>query len=665
MARWAIGVQVGDYKPTCIVQIQEGRYKRGYRPWAGSDVSATIPGESKNRPWMAYWQASGPWTTVPGVKSIQISSGFDQGGMPVANVVINNVRFAQRTGHAVTPPGGSPLDGIYYAIERGYLSPLRGYRAPQRPASAPANEWARKLKRARRIRTWQGYGPPNNANLDLTTNGGWSFHGMIDDVTPTGDEISLTARMGTTLTDQRTFGWNKSRQLSDPVIFCDREDAEKIKRVGSSAKASSTQSGHPAKRVLDEDSGSSWRSAGNAQPEVTQWIEIRVPKGRYTDFVMDPAYDGLEMYVGFYVRDGKVDGVPVSNGWVGSDTVPGGNGGWKYIRKAIVSTNRTQRTLGHSIECGDNSILRIGFRNLQKRGGQPYRAGVTYLRAIRRTLSDEAERDKYILVDDITDVVKIVLRWAGFTEWSIESAGVRLNGKAVFNRSTMLSEIIAKAAEQTGWLFHVVPPVTGESQGIAIFTSNQALVRSGTTLDIRDDQLLTAIQPRFSRDDLPYIVRVRGKEHKNGAQLGADKSKRIMAVLWTPWGDPGTGDDDLAGVIRHSVVSRPDLGSYEECVVAAYLVCINAALQQVTATAEIPANPMATLNFQVGLIDKATGINSRLWISNWTHEASYTQEGYWRMSLGGSLIDTPDMQKLLTMIESKGLMGRLSPIGRI
>jgi hypothetical protein len=67
------------------------------------------------------------------------------------------------------------------------------------------------------------------------------------------------------------------------------------------------------------------------------------------------------------------------------------------------------------------------------------------------------------------------------------------------------------------------------------------------------------------------------------------------------------------------------------------------ALQAVTAVVEIPGHPGLNLDDQVGVLDTGTGMNTRMWISNRSSTFQTGEQTSWVMTLGGSLIDTPDM----------------------
>jgi hypothetical protein len=166
-------------------------------------------------------------------------------------------------------------------------------------------------------------------------------------------------------------------------------------------------------------------------------------------------------------------------------------------------------------------------------------------------------------------------------------------------------------------------------------------------VEIRDDQMLTGMNVKISEEPLPYIIRVRGKIVKGGTTLGGDDSKRVMAVYRPPWWD----SNRLAGIIKHSIHTQPELKTHEECMVACYLWAVNAALGMVTATCETMGNPVVDLNDQVSVVDTGTGMNTRMWVSNMEQSGTYGESTSWKMTLGGAMIDTPEMIALIKEID--------------
>ncbi len=652
---WASRNHVGARRPVMVVQVRRGSWRRDYRAWS-SPIAAAIPDETAELPWYPIFTETTPWVDVPYVQSCEIASDFDQNGLSVATIRLNNVGMTEAVG---------PLGDLYHAIDRGVLSPSRGYNPPTRPNDGlTPNAWSDVLTEYANVRVWQGFGQPvrDGGAMPETggMNGAWVFNGLVDDVDLDSDpaHIVIVARAGMILTDSRVFGWNKSKQLKDPVVFSDTRDADDIQQVGENPAASSVlDASSLADNVIDDDGTERtyWRSIDHTTEANTEWVEISVPAGRYQEITLE-CDAGMELYVGFDVRalspteDALYDGLSVPEGFIATGAlVPGANGGWPYIA-SVSSTlaNRQVISLGHSIVCGFNSIIRVGFRKLKLVSAGAYRARVRTFTGQRRKRMEAAITNKWILVDDMSDVVRVVLRWAGYQEWEVENTGVRVKGKMLFNRATFLIDIIKRCQELTGFVFFVTDPVDGESQGVPIFRRNAALQQGVPVTEVRDTDFLVGLKFKRSGAPLPYIIRYRGKTARSGSILGGDSSKRIMYVYRPPW----TEDNTMAGIIKHVARTEHSLRTLLECQVACYLLAINAALRAYTATIEIAANPSIELDEQVGIRDTSTGLNTRLWTVGRTTTFQAGKQASWTMTIQGSLIDTEDLTALIDEIDA-------------
>lgn len=685
-------VHAGAAKPETVVEIRKGHYHYDYQSFTAPLEGLDIPGESDAKPWRAQWVADSPWKQIPAVQQVELTQDFAQNGITVATLQVENIRMAEAQ---------SPLGSLYHLVDRGYLAPFRNYTPPTRPQKLADSdlEWQDLLAGMAQIRVWQGYGPPErNPNGSMPADGGengvWVFMGMIDDIDPTSrpDRITISARdHGKVLTDKRVFGWNISPQINDPVVFMDRGEADKITNVGGSASSSSYADGSPARFVTDDDDSTAWFSRPRGTPDLTEWVEIRLPAGRYEEYLLDPFYEGMECWVGIYLtprpshtatdssgnttegasdQPPLVDGEEVHAGWLdlGKGVVPGDdNGGWPFIRHLdYISKDSHVRTLGHTIECGDNTRLRVAFRSLKLTAvltGQSdegssyragYRAGVTRLQGRRRVLGlTKDERKSIILIDDAADIVRCVLRWAGFDEWRVENTGTSITGRSVWNRSSYLIDLIKAACDMTGYVFYMGDPSYSDSLGVPVFRRNRALEAPNARVEeLRDTDMLTGIQCKVTEQPLGYIIRVRGKElsrAEGGHGLFGDRTNRVMAVYRPPWTRRGA----LAGVIKHVTYTKLELKTFEDCLVGCYLIALQEALEMATATVSIPAHPGFNLDDQVGLLDTGTGLNTRLWISQRSSTFTTGQQAAWTMTLAGSLIDTPDMIDLVGEINSK------------
>lgn len=384
-ARWASRRHVGTWAPTQTIQVRKGEFQRGYSRWQGNPVDAKIPGESKETPWQSTWVPLTAWSTLPTVVECSMEQGFDSNGIATATITLENVLLRET----------SNLGVLYHYIDRGALAPWRGYNAPGQPwwQVAP-NEWYGVLMRNSQVRIWQGYG------VDVAVS---PFVGLIDDVDTASqpDRIVLTCRdFGKVLTEERMFGWNIGPKLRPPVIFT---AAGKLTGVGEAAghgaEASTERDGHPARFVTDRDVKTIWISHDHTTAANTEYVQIRLPKGRYESIAIHPNYPGMEVFVGVYARDNLLGGEPcqiddfdIPNGWIrlpddeGGGVVPGSpHGGWPYIKRwpAMSDAGKSYR-LDHKLELGDDSVMRVGFRNLRHIGNGVHRCGCARFKAIRR-----------------------------------------------------------------------------------------------------------------------------------------------------------------------------------------------------------------------------------------------------------------------------------------
>jgi hypothetical protein len=334
--------------------------------------------------------------------------------------------------------------------------------------------------------------------------------------------------------------------------------------------------------------------------------------------------------------------VAIDDGWVfaGAGDVPGDNGGWPYVNveNAAVADGSTKYALNHTFELGDDSVIRVGFRQLGQ-VGSVYRAEVRRFQAWTRKDPDD-DATKAVRAADIADIVKVALRWAGFKEWRVENANAEFSGKLSYNRGNKLIDIITDCQKTTGFIFHMAPPTSRDSIGVPVFRSNLAIANIGALRVVRDQDLLTGLQVKSTDEPLGYIIRVRGKESaKYGRNLGNEGLKRLMAIYRPPW----TLNGRLAGLLKHVVLINDKLRSTQECMVMAQLYALQEALASVTATAEIPGHPLIELNEQVYVEDEGTGLLTRLYIAQRSSSYRAGENANWKTTLGGALIDTADV----------------------
>jgi hypothetical protein len=290
---------------------------------------------------------------------------------------------------------------------------------------------------------------------------------------------------------------------------------------------------------------------------------------------------------------------------------------------------------------------------------QDYRAGLNRLVAFRLTVQQIARNKHWILVDDAADVIKWVLMWCGFHEWDIEPTGVRIKNPMVFHQSTKMIDIINYIKEQGDFVFHVGRPSDDlDSIGVPVFRRTKVFtpVQSGME-EVRDTDLLTGINTKFSKESLAWMILCRGKEaskKQGGVLTGEDPDRRLSARYFPPWSgahrDVLTGKYDvnypfagrLAGLWKQVVHTDPNLETYNECLMACILIAAQESLSAFTGTITVPGYPGFELDEQVGITDQGSGVNTRMWIASHTSSFISGQETSWFSTLGGAMIDTPD-----------------------
>lgn len=630
---------------------------RKYAPFRHLDDSKPRPfgfiqdGKHNAAPWHAEWRwTEDDWRDLPNVQQVEINQAFDGNGGMTATVTVENVVAKAYAG----------LAGTFHLVKRGYLSPLLGFAVAQRIAlrrnwSSEQNEWLNVLNGGYMVHVEQGYGEVEP-----------SFRGLIDstDIDVNPDTITITARdFSQMLTDQRIFGWNKAREILPPVIFADRLKADNTKPVGLYPRASGSMKGHPPSAMLKPGTDRQWISEGMNHAGDEVWAEIYLPAGRYTSYWLYQWGASLPMDVALYVENATIDGAPVADGWVDRDKGEANDGTPVIQRYARASHGGRERQLGFEVVC-QSARLRIYYRNL------PYwpvtkdrRIGIARLAGYLRKRKPEAKQKHWILTNDAADVVKWCLMWAGFHEWEVEDTGVRLAKNLVFHQGDFLNQPVKFITDQGQFVFFMKPPTTHpDSIGVPVFRRSTVLEARQVIAQVTDRDILTDVQPKWNKESLSYIIRCRGRamrEHQTGGvPLGEDRTRRVQASYLTPWSgahhnvrsglyDHGPGfTDRLAGLRKHRVIYENLVRNEAEALMMCVLAAIQEALAAYTMTVEIPGNPRLTLDEYVSVIDQASGINSRLWTANVHSTFTSGIETEWKVTLGGTLVDTPDMDLL-------------------
>lgn len=514
-------------------------------------------------------------------------------------------------------------------------------------------------------------------------NGGWHYVRKVNAVSAKGQHVSLggsyelgdksVIRLG--FRNLYKVGTNAYRAgVARFVAVKEKASLTVIRPEGYDAEASSARDGYPATAVEDNNRTTRWISGTHTTDAFTEWVSVRLPRGKYRSFYADIAYPNMEMYVGVYAHDraagtpARMDDVDLPEGWIDNgagDIVPGANGGWKYLFKVTgvpeSEGHSTKFQFGHKLELGRNSILRIGFRNLYSVGTDEYRASVRRLKGNRITTppEDVVTAGRTIIVDDPSDIVRVVLRWAGFTEWDVDDTGATLKDKWVFSREHTLMDIIKKVQEVTGFVFFNTPGTNDESIGKPVFRERGLLSDEWPAGTLRDTEMLTAVQAKLTNEPLASIIRVRGAAAtlKEGGRILGSDPRKLMAVYRPPWHLQGR----TAGIIKHHITVNPRYKDQASVEMAARLIALQEALAAAAAQVQCPGTPQFQLDDTVGLMDEGTGLFTRLYVSNRTSRFQAGKNASYVTTLGGALIDTPDVvamkQEIRELIAQLGLDG--------
>lgn len=665
------GRHVGEAKPTLRAFVRRGHMERRYRNLPDDEVFCFVPGlNGPNAVWYGEWIPDEDYREVPNVLTARGDQDFEQKGVEQVTLEIDNVVLQEQTG----------LGGIFHSIERGFMAPHRGDAGFNGMIPGSPNSWNGLFDdQSTQIMITAGYG---EAYFPL-------FLGLIDDVDLTShpDRLTVTARnMGKFLTDQHTWGDAKNLFIKDPITFCDRQYADEVTDVGRAAEAKTTDGSHPARFVLDEDDNSPWLSSAHEDPDELEWIEVHVPPSRIEDLQLLPAFGGLDMYISVFATNDTVQGggparrtsgEELGEGWIseGLGHVPGTTIPYTQRVNSLKekSVRYAVRNGGGGYIVGDNSRVRLWFRNLQKIPAQRrwvYQAGVKTLEVLDRSRKQAAVKSHWILVDDVSDIIKTVLQWVGMKEWEVESVGARLKRPIVFDRQTFLIDIIEHVAKLTSYVFYVKPPesfdasnlakgnAANKSIGIAVFRQNNAM--KVTPIDkrylVRDEDLITGIQPHFSGEPLAQSVRVRGRlirEKSPGVsqsfsvEAGGAEIGRFFYNYRPVWarGDNGQAGHGQAGLRKQAIHYDEQIVSNYEAKVAALLIAFREALESSQGQIEIPLLPVIHLDHQIAVFDSPTGTSTRLWIASRQWEFQSGDERVFKMTLAGSLIDVPHVRE--------------------
>jgi hypothetical protein len=690
-SRWLSMKHVGKARPRVRAFVRKGHLTRHYKRLADDQVFGYIPGlKSPNDVWYGQWVADSDYVEIPTVKDAKGDQDYSQNGIEQVTMTIDNIGMIEKTGN---------LGALFHMIERGYYSPQRGNRSSRGETAGEKNAWFDVWKdKSTQIMILCGYG---EAVFPLHC-------GLIDKVNLTSrpDQIVVNMRsMGQFVTDQNIFGDAKNLWLRDPITFADRVSVQEGPNVANQANAKSSKPGSNPSFAVDGSGKSAWVSEGHDDPREIEWIEFPVPSGRFIKFEMYPAFTNMEMFVSIFTTntnvpgDGKArfaNGKELGEGWVstGEGQVPGTTIPFVNhvpgVRESMTTYPIT--SAGQKIISGDNTRIRLWFRGLQSSPrnngkGSTNRAGVRECRIRDVAVPDAAKRGHWILIDDVSDMVKMVLQWAGIHDWEIEKTGVRLSDKVVFDRSKKLVDIINYIKEQVSFVFYMRPPDDFDltdlsagnsknlSMGVAVFRQSSAMKDNPPEAveSVRDSNLLTAVNAEFDSGQLPDSIRVRGKAVSDKIAindpghihpLGADRTKRFQASYRPVWARRSS--QGQAHLRKPIVKYEPLIDELYLCEVTCLLIAFQAALASAKGQIEIPLWPLIHLDHQTLLYDEGTGMSTRIWNvqRSWNYVGGAETE--FKMNLGGSFIDVNDVaetrEELVELLSERGRMP--APIAR-
>jgi hypothetical protein len=667
-SRWLGMKHVGEARPVVRAFVRKGHLKRSYRNLPNNQVFGFIPGLlGPSAVWYGEWIPDSDYVEIPNIKDAKGDQDYSQNGIEQVTMTMDNIGMIEQTGN---------LGALFHMIDRGHYSPQRGQPSARGEVAGAKNEWFDTWKdKSTQIVILGGYG---EAIFPLHV-------GLIDKVSLTSrpDQIVANLRsMGQFLSDQHVFMDAKNLWVRDPITFADRVSVQEGPNVANTAQAKSHKPGAPASLAVDGENKSAWVSQGHDDPRELEWIEFPVPAGRFIKFEMNPGYDNMEMYVSIFTTNKNVpgggqarfgNGFEIGEGWLNEEkghvpgtTIPFVN----YVpgvRQALTTFPITDA--GQKIISGDNTRIRLWFRNLHQAPtdngkGLTNRAAVRECMIRDASVPEVAKKANWILVDDVSDIVKIVLQWVGIHDWEIETTGVRLSDKVVFDRNKYLIDIINYVKEQVGFIFYIKPPPEfdlndlspgseiNRHTGVAVFRQSSAMKQN--PLDpiesVRDDNLLTGVNAAFDANVLPDSVRVRGKavsdkiaqndpEHIHA--LGADRTKRYQASYRPVWARKSSAG---AAHLRRPVVHYdPLLDSTYLCQVACVMIAFRAALESAKGEIEMPCWPQIHLDHQTLLFDRGTGMSTRIWNVQRTWNFVSGAEVEFKMNLGGAFLDINDV----------------------
>lgn len=285
------------------------------------------------------------------------------------------------------------------------------------------------------------------------------------------------------------------------------------------------------------------------------------------------------------------------------------------------------------------------------------------------------QNHRWVVVNDVADIVRVCLRWAGFKEWQVEDSGVNLYVPVTYDKSHTLMDVINEIATALGFVFFMGEPTDGPVQGgaandlsigVPVFRRPTAFIAERSLpIMLSSNQLLTDIKPKHDNTNERGIIRVRGQLNKKvGRTLYGDTFKRVTFNYWPPGSIRQSGVDKQLTWYDIGKSGVIGLQTIQQCMVACILIALQILLSRDTAVAQCPGQPAFGLDSMAFIAD-VTGVNSRLYITNrkstmtlggdgssqqkspYGTSGSSQNELLWATEIGGSLPDNPDFERTL------------------
>ncbi|GAC1522415.1 MAG: hypothetical protein NVS3B1_07750 [Marmoricola sp.] len=687
-----------------IVFIRRGSFVRSFHPRGIEPGYAGEYGQPGGQNGIPYWypdwtpDPANPWEIIPSIKQVRLNQDFTNNGITTASIDIDNIVYTeQNKGLGIY----HMIDRGFYSPLRGYTTP--GQPQDNQPANEwllkmpNAQVMVYQGYGTELVPTFTGL--IDDIDLDASpsviTVTCRDFAGVLSDEHFFGwaqdkriDQITFVPSKGKVHGFLPGAGGTPGRPGSPGSLS----------NVGGAPTASSEEPQHPAREVGIVGNSKWWESTEHTQPNTTEWVEIRLPKCSITGFYVSPKWAGMDIYLGVYlepVNDGAPhsyhchwtpngatapvildesqmivenydDGIPYGFWSMRNGLVQPGdpNGQWPWIMKfPAMGAGGHDIPLGGTLRVGDGTRLRIGVRNLARRsenGLTKYRAGIARLVGRKGTQPTQGtpgvpaphgpeiiaqiptDLPNEIPIDDVTDIAKILFRWAGFKEWEVESSGLKLADPIILNPGDSFMTLLTQLRDQLGYTFFMGEPTGMESLGVPVFRYSRVFENTQTQVDrVSDQDLLTHTKIKWTNQQERTVIRVRGAITAGGVPLGADSDRRVMFVYLPPW------IGRMAGVLKPLTIYNDKLTTTVDCQVGCYIVALQIALSMVTGIIQLPGTPHLGLDSFVSVRDKQVGINGRLYITNRTSTFTSGEDAEYVSEFGGSFVDTPDILRLV------------------